>query len=124
MLTEKIDITSSTGRLASGIFSAPAKFERDMTYERTMAGLVKARARSRIDGHPRMMKAKLKMAMPLMAHEARVAKEVTEQLGVLVSTLDAYMDGGKAAKATCVAAVWETLRPATTSAARICQSTT
>src|SRR5271165_6695281 len=47
VLTGGIDTTSSTGRLVFGIFATLAEFERDLIKERTMAGLMAARARGR-----------------------------------------------------------------------------
>lgn len=94
VLTGEIDTTSSTGRLVFGIFATLAEFERDLIHERTMAGLAAARARGRHGGRPRMMtKAKLKVAMALMADQDNVARDVAEQLGVSLSTLYTYVDG-------------------------------
>jgi DNA invertase Pin-like site-specific DNA recombinase len=94
VLTGEIDTTSSTGRLVFGIFATLAEFERDLIHERTMAGLAAARARGRMGGRPRMMtKAKLKVAMALMANQDNAAKDVAKQLGVSLSTLYTYVDG-------------------------------
>lgn len=49
-LTQEIDTTSASGRLIFHIFCALAEFERDLTVERTNAGLAAARARGRIGG--------------------------------------------------------------------------
>lgn len=46
-LTEAIDTTSSGGRLVFHIFGALAEFEHSLIRERTIAGLVAARARGR-----------------------------------------------------------------------------
>src|SRR3954449_758307 len=68
VLTGDVDTTTATGRLVFGIFATLAEFERDLIYERTMAGLAAARARGRAGGRPRVMtKPKLKAAMALMA---------------------------------------------------------
>ena len=45
-----IDTTTSSGKLIFGIFAALAEFEGDLIRERTMAGLVAARARGRKGG--------------------------------------------------------------------------
>jgi DNA invertase Pin-like site-specific DNA recombinase len=88
VLTGEIDTTSSTGRLVFGISATLAEFERDLIHERTMAGLSAARARGRMGGRPRTMtKAKLKVAMALMANQDNAAKDVAKQLGVSLSTL-------------------------------------
>jgi DNA invertase Pin-like site-specific DNA recombinase len=49
-LTQGIDTTTPAGRLVFNIFAALAEFERELTIERTMAGLAAARARGRIGG--------------------------------------------------------------------------
>jgi DNA invertase Pin-like site-specific DNA recombinase len=51
-LTERIETGSATGRLVAHIFSALAEFERNLTRERTQAGLQAARARGRQGGRP------------------------------------------------------------------------
>ncbi|MBP7624833.1 MAG: recombinase family protein, partial [Xanthomonadales bacterium] len=87
------DTTTVTGRLVFGIFATLAEFERDLTHERTMAGLAAARARGRAGGRPRVMtKQKLKAAMALTADRDNAARDVALQLGVSVSTLYAYVD--------------------------------
>ena len=94
VLTGGIDTTSATGRLVFGIFATLAEFERDLTLERTMAGLAAARARGRTGGRPRLMtRAKLRTAMAMMADRGNAAADVAEQLGVSTSTLYAYVDG-------------------------------
>src|SRR5881275_724710 len=52
-LTESIDTTTSNGRLIFHIFGALAEFERDIIRERTLAGLLAARARGRMGGQPK-----------------------------------------------------------------------
>jgi DNA invertase Pin-like site-specific DNA recombinase len=51
-LRENIDTASATGKLIFHIFASLAEFERDMTRERTFAGLASARARGRVGGRP------------------------------------------------------------------------
>jgi DNA invertase Pin-like site-specific DNA recombinase len=99
VLTGGIDTTSSTGRLAFGIFATLAEFKRDLILERTMAGLAAARARGRTGGRPRLMtRAKLRTATTMMADQGNAATDVAEQLGISVSTLYAYVDGEGQAK--------------------------
>ena len=49
-LREKIDTSSSAGRLTFHLFAALAEFERDLIAERTLAGRTAARARGRLGG--------------------------------------------------------------------------
>lgn len=59
-----IDTITAAGELVFGIFAALAKFERVLIAERTIAGLVSARARGRQGGLPfKMTTAKLRLAM-------------------------------------------------------------
>jgi DNA invertase Pin-like site-specific DNA recombinase len=99
VLTGGIDTTSSTGRLVFGIFATLAEFERALIKERTMAGLMAARARGRAGGRPRLMtRTKLRTAMTMMAERNNAATDVAEQLGISLSTLYAYVDGTGQAK--------------------------
>jgi DNA invertase Pin-like site-specific DNA recombinase len=52
-IQENIDTTTSGGKLVFHIFGALAEFERDITRERTNAGLQAARARGRLGGRPK-----------------------------------------------------------------------
>ena len=49
-LTQPIDTTTPTGKLMFNVLACFAEFERDIIVERTMAGLVSARAQGRIGG--------------------------------------------------------------------------
>jgi len=58
-----VDTTTAAGKLVFGIFAALAEFERELISERTVAGLVSARARGRKGGRPfKMTAAKLRLA--------------------------------------------------------------
>ncbi|WP_374191778.1 recombinase family protein [Spirosoma foliorum] len=54
-LHESID--TSTGKLVFHLFGALAEFERNLIQERTMAGLLAARARGRLGGRPKSLNA-------------------------------------------------------------------
>jgi DNA invertase Pin-like site-specific DNA recombinase len=54
-LTEKIDTSTPSGKLAFHIFASMAEFERDMIRERTLAGLASARARGKNGGRPKKL---------------------------------------------------------------------
>ena len=51
-LTESLDASSPSGRLAFHVFASRAESERDLVEERTNAGLAAARAHGREGGRP------------------------------------------------------------------------
>src|SRR5918999_4642102 len=57
-LTENIDTTTSGGKLIFHIFGVLAEFERNLTKERTQAGLTAARARGKTGGRPTALTAR------------------------------------------------------------------
>ena len=91
-LTEGIDTTSPTGKLVFHLFGALAEFERDLIRERTMAGLVSARARGRKGGRPRAMdEEKIRIASRLMQDPGISITEVCRAIGVSSATLYRYV---------------------------------
>ena len=87
-LHEKIDTTTSTGRLLFNMLAMLAEFERDLISDRTKAGLEVARARGRKGGRPRILtERKLKLVKAALSDPAVTVKEVSEQFGVSRSTL-------------------------------------
>jgi len=54
-LTEKIETASAAGKLVFHVFAALAEFERNLSRERTRAGLTAARARGRAGGRKRKL---------------------------------------------------------------------
>ena len=68
VLTQAIDTTSPGGRLVFHVFAAVAEFERELTLERTHAGLAKAKALGRRGGRkPAMGPAEIKRAKAMLA---------------------------------------------------------
>lgn len=91
-LTESLDTTSSFGTLILHIFGAIAQFERDVTVERTVAGLAAARARGRIGGRPRKMDANaVVLAREMLAVPGADPGVVAAAFGVATSTLYRYL---------------------------------
>jgi DNA invertase Pin-like site-specific DNA recombinase len=83
-----IDTTTATGKLVFGIFAALAEFERELIAERTLAGLVSARARGRKGGRPfKMTAAKLRLAMAAMGQPETKVGNLCVELGVTRQTL-------------------------------------
>lgn len=91
-LQEKIDTTTSCGKLIFHIFASLAEFERDIIRERTNAGLKAARARGRVGGRPRAMDdKKINMAKALVKDPNNSIKDICETLNVSRATLYRYL---------------------------------
>ena len=83
-----IDTTTAAGKLVFGIFAALAEFERELISERTVAGLVSARARGRKGGRPfKMTAAKVSLAMAAMGQPETIVGDLCKELGVTRQTL-------------------------------------
>ena len=96
-LTENIDTTTPAGKLIFHVFGALAEFERNLTRERTRAGLLAARARGRVGGRKRVMGDRdIAVAKTLLREGSLTVEEVAEQTGVSVATLYRYLPGGRA----------------------------
>lgn len=71
-LTEAFDFTTATGRLILGMLAIMAEFERQLTIERTKAGMASLRARGLQLGAPKKLDKKLKAkAKKMLAEKAR-----------------------------------------------------
>ena len=81
-LNEAIDTSSANGRLVFNIFCSLAQFERDLTRERSMAGLAAARARGRSGGRPKALtQTQVAMARTLYDAKQMSVAEICEQVG-------------------------------------------
>lgn len=86
-LNEKIDTTSTSGKLVFTIFGAIAEFERNLLRERTHLGLAAAREQGRTGGRPpKMTPAKVRQAKR-MRGDGVTMTEIAEVLGVGRATL-------------------------------------
>jgi DNA invertase Pin-like site-specific DNA recombinase len=82
-LQESIDTTSPAGKLVFHVFAALAEFERDLIRERTVAGLVAARARGRKGGRPRVVdETKAKAARAMRADTSLSVAEICAELKI------------------------------------------
>ena len=88
-----IDTTTPDGRLMVGVFAALAEFERELTIERTRAGLASARARGRRGGRRyKMTPAKLRLAQAAMGRRETGVGELCAELGITRQTLYRHLD--------------------------------
>ena len=87
-----VDTTSASGRLVFGIFASLAEFERELIRERTVAGLVAARARGRRGGRRfALTKAQVCLAQAAMASRDTSVSELAAELGIKPVTLYRYV---------------------------------
>ena len=89
---ERIDTSSSGGRLVFHMFGALAEFERNLVRERTQAGLNAARARGRKGGRPKVLEpAKRQLAVKLYAEKQHTIVEICRMMGISKPTLYNYV---------------------------------
>ncbi|MBA2764511.1 MAG: recombinase family protein [Thermoleophilaceae bacterium] len=97
-LHENIDTTTSAGKLIFHVFGALAEFERDLTRERTMAGLASARARGRRGGRRRVLDDKqVGLLRRLSRDPANAPGFICETLGISRATFYRYLGPRSAA---------------------------
>jgi DNA invertase Pin-like site-specific DNA recombinase len=91
-LQEKIDTSSSGGKLIFHMFGALAEFERNLVRERTQAGLSAARARGRKGGRPKTLDpAKRKLVVQLYDAKQHTIAEICRMMGISKPTLYNYL---------------------------------
>jgi DNA invertase Pin-like site-specific DNA recombinase len=85
------------GRLVMHLMGAIAQFERDLTSERTAAGMRVARRKGiRLGAKPKLTPAKRLLAETLLRKDMTV-REVAAKLGVSVTTIYNAFPGGRTA---------------------------
>lgn len=91
-LTEGIDTTTAQGRLTFHIFGALAEFERELSRERTMAGLRAARERGRVGGRPSALDEEdIPEVQALMKDPDVSVSQICERFGISSPTLYRYV---------------------------------
>ena len=86
-LTDQIDTSTTAGRFFFHVMASLAQMERDLTMERTRAGLDAARRQGRVGGRKRKMTdSKITAAKQLMQNGIS-HQEIARNLGVSVPTL-------------------------------------
>lgn len=94
-INNPIDTTSPQGRLIFNIFASLAEFERELTIERTNAGLEAARARGKMGGRPKGLSNEAEKtayaAETLYKEENLSVKDITNKLNISKSTFYKYL---------------------------------
>lgn len=95
-LQDGVDTSTSSGRLMLNIMASLAEYERELTKERTHAGLKAARARGRLGGRPKGLKfetvAKIKVIRHLSKDLTREHKDIYEALNLSRGSYYRYLD--------------------------------
>ena len=87
-ITEKIETTSSAGRLVFHVFAALAEFERNLIRERTQPGLNAARARGRAGGRkPKLDARQIREIERLMSDPSIPVGQIAERYKVSRTTI-------------------------------------
>lgn len=93
-LTEKIDTSTASGKLITNMFAVLAEYDRNLTRERTLAGLKSARARGRTGGRPPKIGAKeIREINVLLADPHTTIKDVATRYGVSRTTVYKHIKG-------------------------------
>lgn len=91
-LSEKIETDSAAGRLIFHVFAALSEFERNLTHERTLAGLASARARGRVGGRkPKLGEQQVREIKALLRDPRIKVADVARRYGVSRTTLYKYV---------------------------------
>ena len=94
-LNDPIDTTTAQGRLMFNVFASLAEFERDVIYERTIAGIKSAKARGRLGGRPKGLsqtaKQKACLAEALYKQNELTSDQIAEQLNISKPTFYKYL---------------------------------
>lgn len=86
-IKERMDFSTSTGKLMLTVLAALSQFERDVIRDRVKEGLASARARGRVGGRPKTDRKKLDKAIKLYHAKTHSIREITEITGVSQSVL-------------------------------------
>jgi DNA invertase Pin-like site-specific DNA recombinase len=91
-LQEKIDTSSSGGKLIFHMFGALSEFERNVIRERTQAGLSAARARGRKGGRPKALDpSKRQLVVKLYNEKQHTISEICRMMEISKPTLYSYL---------------------------------
>ena len=94
-LNDPIDTTSASGRLVFHVFAALVEFERDLTRERTTAGLAAARARGRVGGRPRVRRPRRSGSLGVYDDGDVTVQQIAETLSVSRRSISRSLSGTK-----------------------------
>lgn len=85
-LQESIDTSTAGGKLIFHVMGALAQFERELTRERTLAGMASSRARGKKGGRRKLPVSKIQTAVHLANTTTRRIDEICETVGISRTT--------------------------------------
>ena len=86
-IQDAFDTSTASGKMVFSVIGAMAEYEKNLTRERTMAGLASARARGRKGGRPKQLDdGQVKVAIALAEAGELMIREICEQVGCSRST--------------------------------------
>lgn len=86
-IQEGFDTSTASGKMVFSVIGAMAEYERNLTRERTVAGLAAARARGRMGGRPKKLhESQVKVAIALAEAGELTIRQICEQVGCSRST--------------------------------------
>ena len=86
-IQDGFDTSTASGKMVFSVIGAMAEYERNLTRERTKAGLASARARGRKGGRPKQLdEGQVKVAIALAEAGELMIREICEQVGCSRST--------------------------------------
>ncbi|MFD7262800.1 recombinase family protein [Streptomyces sp. NPDC059874] len=88
-----VDTTSADGRLFFQIIASMAEFERALIKDRTIAGLVEAKAQGKVGGRPRAMDSKMVKQAQVLKGEGKSYGAIAKALGVGQATVYRALTG-------------------------------
>lgn len=92
-IKDKIDTTTSGGKLVFQVFGALSEFERNLIRERTQAGLAAAKARGRTGGRPKSLDAQQrKLLVKLYNSKQHSISEICKLMKITKPTLYNYLE--------------------------------
>ena len=94
-LTDQIDTSTTAGRFFFHVMASLAQMERDLTVERTRAGLDAARRQGRTGGRKRKMTDTKISAARRLLRDGMPPREVANDLGVSIATLYRWLPASK-----------------------------
>ena len=86
-IQDAFDTSTASGKMVFSVIGAMAEYEKNLTRERTIAGLASARARGRKGGRPKQLdESQVKVAIALAEAGKLMIREICEQVGCSRST--------------------------------------